>query len=172
MKIYQALLLEIPPLRRYARALTGDGGRADDLVQDCLERALSRLHQFQEGSNLRAWLMTILRNLNVSELRRADRRLRAAGSEAVEVAMDVRTPGQETGLAVKNMMEAMERLPLEQREVVLLIGLEDISYKDAAEVLGVPVGTVMSRLSRGRENLRRMMEGGKAGASPVMRRLK
>lgn len=147
---------QVPRLRRYARALTGDPTRADDLVQDTLERALTRGHLWRRDSDLRAWLFTIMHNQFVNQVRASDA-LRGAADVA-----DLRlTDGGEPGdLAVlMDLDTALARLPAEQREVLLLIGLEELSYQEAATVLGVPIGTVMSRLSRGRERLRRMMAG-------------
>ncbi|MGF1641002.1 MAG: sigma-70 family RNA polymerase sigma factor [Rhodospirillales bacterium] len=157
-----------PALRRYARALLRDADDADDLVQDTLERAMSRLHLFQVGSNLRAWLFTILHNLHANAVRRDQRRV-----TTVDVAFEgdqtgARAPNQHDALAVRDLQRALDMLPENQREVLLLIGLEDLSYRQAADVIGVPVGTVMSRLARGRERLRRLMEGSH-GASGLRR---
>lgn len=159
-----------PALRRYARALLRDVDAADDLVQDTLERALSRLHLFRVGSDLRAWLFTILHNLHVNAARR-DRRFVANTSADGEP----RDPGgvaaeQQGALVVRDLARALEMLADDQRQVVLLIGLEEMSYREAAEVIGVPVGTVMSRLARGRERLRRLMEEG--GGTSGLRRVK
>jgi len=168
----QLIIEEIPRLRRFARGLVRDPVLADDLVQDCLERALKRMHLWQSGSNMRAWLFTILRNLYINQIRKQARRgvdmpydetLDTAGSTA---------PGQEHSLAVRDMKQALACLPDEQRETLLLVGLEGMSYKETAEIQGVPVGTVMSRLSRGRGALRLMMETGKTGKKPNLRRVK
>jgi len=166
----QAIVEQIPHLRRYARALGRDAGKADDLVQDCLERALSRFHLFRPDTNLRSWLFTILHNLHVNQARRAGRRpddaaLPDGGSEMAGPA----SHGPDRALPVRDLGRALERLTDEQREVVLLIGLEEMSYKEAADVLGVPLGTVMSRLARGRERLRQLMDNGDA---PILRRVK
>lgn len=168
----QALVAQIPRLRRYANALTGDPALADDLVQGCLDRALTRLHLWREGTNMRAWLMTMLRNLHVSHLRRLSRH-----PDETPVALDSELPGatppsQEKELAIQDIGRALARLPDEQRGVVLLIGLEELSYKETAEILGIPVGTVMSRLSRGREHLRRLMQGENRENKPSLRRVK
>ncbi len=159
----------IPHLRRYARALGRDTLGADDLVQDCLERALSRLHLFRPGTNLRTWLFTILHNLHVNDLRRRARRLDDIPLEEGIEARAASPDKPSGGLAVRDLSRALDQLADEQREVILLIGLEEMSYKEASEVLGVPIGTIMSRLSRGRERLRTLMEGGDA---PVLRRVK
>jgi RNA polymerase sigma-70 factor, ECF subfamily len=153
MAIQQDIVAEIPRLRRFARALTGDAFRADDLVQDTLERALNKWMLWRPG-NLRAWLLTIMRNLHVSQHR---------GASTVEYHPEdmlpdypVRPP-QEDGLTLRDLDRALARLSVEQREVLLLIALEELSYEDAARVLGVPVGTVMSRLYRARERLRALL---------------
>ncbi len=166
----QAIVEQIPHLRRYARALGRDAGTADDLVQDCLERALSRFHLFRPDTNLRSWLFTILHNLHVNQARRAGRRpddgvLADGGAEMAGPAGQ----GPDRGLPVRDLGRALEKLPDDQREVVLLIGLEEMSYKEAADILGVPMGTVMSRLARGRERLRQLMDNGDA---PILRRVK
>lgn len=169
-KEHHAAIVElIPHLRRYARALRTDVVAADDLVQDCLERALSRIHLFAAGTNLRTWLFTILHNLHVNQVRQAMRR----GPESpLDSDLEARTAGPaatDGRLAVRDLERALEKLPDEQRDVVLLVGLEEMSYKEAAEVLEVPIGTVMSRLARGRERLRALMEN---GDTPVLRRVK
>jgi RNA polymerase sigma-70 factor (ECF subfamily) len=158
--IYQEVEAQIPHLRRYARALTHDVIAADDLVQECLVRALARLHLWQVGTNLRAWLFTILHNQNVNQIRRAVRagttvELRNAGSRLHRAAT------QDTKLELRDLDRALGRLPEEQRAVILMVRLEGMPYGEVAEVLGIPVGTVRSRLSRGRDALRRMM-----GAEP------
>lgn len=157
-----ALSTHIPSLRRYARALTGDPQRADDLVQDTLERALRKGSLWRAGSDLRAWLFALMHNLRVNDLR-ADKGLAFPGDEDLP---EIPTPPtQQDRLAVRDLDRALARLPVEQREVLLLVGLEDLSYGEAAKVLGVPIGTIMSRLSRGRERLRALLEGGPAAES-------
>ena len=147
----------IPRLRRYARALTGDSSAADDLVQDTLERAWRRLALWRTGSDLRAWLFTIMHNIFVNQLRSNPLKLAQAlelpGSE-----LSLATP-QEDRLILRDLNKALANLPHDQREVLLLIGLEQMTYEEAAKVLSVPLGTVMSRLSRGREQLRVIMSG-------------
>jgi RNA polymerase sigma-70 factor (ECF subfamily) len=159
---------QIPHLRRYARALLGSRTVADDLVQDCLERAWSRFHLWREGSNVRTWLFTIMHNLHANAARSASRRPRTVTLDDDVPAMPVRAT-QEDGLEVALLEDALARLPEEQRAVILLVGLEDMSYKEAADVLDVPVGTVMSRLHRGRERLREMIVG---GGGTMLRRVK
>lgn len=151
------IIEHIPRLRRYARALTGDVFRADDLVQDTLERAWSRFGLWRRGSDLRAWLFTIMHNVYVNHC--AARRESAIGTPLEEDLDGLPlTPSPEHALGLRELAQSLNRLPAEYREVLLLVGLEGFRYEEAAEVLGVPVGTVMSRLSRARERLRRMME--------------
>lgn len=151
-----AILAEIPRLRRYARALLGDRAAADDLVQDTLERAWSRLHQWRAGSDMRAWLFGIMHNLRVDQLRRP--RLSTQSIDADEFELPTR-PTQTDALELRDLESALGHLADEQREILLLVALEEVSYADVAAMLGIPIGTVMSRLSRGRERLRRIMEG-------------
>src|SRR5579864_2099059 len=147
---------EIPRLRRYARALTRDATRADDLVQSCLMRALAKSHLWQPGTDLRAWLFTILHNQHVNDVRRA---VREGVSVPVEDASQLLTTpaAQGASLQLRDLDRAMARLPEEQRQVLLLVGLEGMRYEQVAMVLRLPVGTVRSRLSRGRDALRRLM---------------
>ena len=148
---------EIPRLRRYARALTRDVARADDLVQSCLARALAKQHLWQPGTDLRAWLFTILHNQHVNDVRRSVR-------EGVTVAIEEMAPVLSVGpratavLELRDLEAAIAKLAPEQRQVILLVGLEGMQYEEVALILGVPVGTVRSRLSRGREQLRRLMD--------------
>jgi RNA polymerase sigma-70 factor (ECF subfamily) len=153
----EAIATQIPRLRRYAQALTGDHSAGEDLVQDTLERAWGRIGLWRSNSNLRAWLFRIMHNIYVNQLKAASRK---RGHEE-EAAPDgsVRST-QEDRLQLRDLNKALRQLPAEQREVVLLVGLEQMSYEEAAKVLNVPIGTVMSRLSRGREQLRAMMYGG------------
>lgn len=154
--IHRSIEAEIPRLRRYARALTRDVVAADDLVQDCLARALGKLHLWQEGTDLRAWLFTILHNQYVNQVRRAVREGTAVGLSETEP-MLMRAPHQGKRLELRDLERAVAKLPEEQRAVILLVGLEGMRYEEVAEILDVPVGTVRSRLSRGREALRRLM---------------
>lgn len=147
-----ALALQIPRLRRYARALTHDATWADDLVQDTLERALRRRWLFRINSNLTAWLFTMLYRLYLNE----------AARRRVVVAMDEDAPepamSADPGLQL-DMQRALARLSAEHRAVIVLVGLEQLSYKETAEVLNIPLGTVMSRLTRAREQLRLLLAG-------------
>ena len=156
----EEIAAHIPRLRRYARALAGDSHRADDLVQDTLERALTKFHLWRHGSDLRAWLFAIMHNVFINQLK-ARREL--ALDEAVEDALQ--SAPQSDPLELRDLDAALRRLPGEQREVLLLVGLEQLSYAEASQALGVPVGTVMSRLSRGRERLRALMSGASAATN-------
>jgi len=147
---------EIPRLRRYARALTRDAATADDLVQDCLVRGLAKQHLWKEGTDLRAWLFTILHNQYVNQVRRAVREGAAVAINETEPSL-TRGPDQGRRLELRDLDRGLARLPEEQRTVILLVGLEGMRYEAVAEIIGVPVGTVRSRLSRGREALRRLM---------------
>jgi RNA polymerase sigma-70 factor (ECF subfamily) len=147
---------EIPRLRRYARALTRDVTGADDLVQDCLTRALGRIHLWQEGTDLRAWLFTILHNQYVNHVRRSAREGSAVALSETEPTLTSR-PNQGKRLELRDLERAIAKLPDEQRSVLLLVGLEGMRYEEVASVLDVPVGTVRSRLSRGRDMLRHLM---------------
>ena len=145
----------IPRLRRYARALVGDRATADDLVQDTLERAWAKLHLYRRGTDLRAWLFTVMHNVHVNRVR-ASRSTDTLGDEMPELAQ--RAP-QSDALLVRDLDRAIARLPAEQRAVLLLVTLEEMSYDQVARTLGIPIGTVMSRLSRAREKLRALMLG-------------
>ena len=166
---YSRLEPHIPHLRRCARALVRDPERSDDLVQDCLLRAMSRWHLWRPTGSLRAWLFTNLHNLHVNAVKRAARQGRS-------VAFDDQAAGsapahQDLQLHLSEVADALERLPTEQKQVLILVGLEEFSYADAARV---PIGTVMSRLARGRERLRQLTSdqaGDQAGA-PILRRVK
>ena len=161
----------IPALRRYARALMRDRAAADDLVQDCLERAVSRWHQRRDGS-VRAWLFTILHNLAVTQFRQAAARGRHMPIDDASEQELVSAAAQEQGLIFQDVLGKLAKLPEEQRAVLLLVAVEDLSYADAAAVLNVPVGTVMSRLSRARERLQQEMDGVAPGNVVALRSLK
>jgi RNA polymerase sigma-70 factor (ECF subfamily) len=174
----RAALIEaqIPGLRRFACALLrGDSEGADDLVQDTLERALSRWHLRRADGNVRGWLYTILYNRFLTDRHRAKRR----GFHDVlteETELPGIEGGQNSALEHRDLLRAVSALPEEQRSVLLLIAVEDLSYEEAARVLGVPIGTVMSRLSRGRERLRQLLCGDIDGNNPrrsaALRRVK
>ena len=147
---------EIPRLRRYARALTRATDRADDLVQDTLVRALTKGHLWQPGTDIRAWLFTIMHNQYVNTVRREVHGAATIDIEQVTSTL-VATTDPSSSLQLRELDRALARLPDEQREVILLVGLEGMAYESAAQILGVPIGTVRSRLSRGRETLRQLM---------------
>lgn len=152
------VVAQLAPMRRYARALTGDAAWADDLVQDAAERALSRWTSFRPQSNLRAWLLTILRHLYIDQLR--GRREIAVDDEAAPWRTLEAPHGEVDGLVLRDLQRALYALPAAQREVLLLVCVEELSYSEASAVLGVPAGTVMSRLSRAREHLRALLDTG------------
>jgi RNA polymerase sigma-70 factor (ECF subfamily) len=145
---------QIPRLRRYARALTGDRAAADDLVQDTLERALSRFHLWRHGSDMRAWLFTIMHNIFVNQARARMRYPHEPLDEPTADGLQYREPDWSE---LRDIGDALAQLPVEQRTVVLLVGLEQFTYDEAARVLNVPIGTVMSRLSRARERMRLLL---------------
>ena len=157
MRDEQLLLTWVPRLRRYARALAGNRDDADDLVQDTLLRAWSRAALWRGVADMRAWLFGIMHNLHVDRLRKG---------RLATVPIDAQTPqgvvaaAQDERLAVRDLQAALDRLPADQREVLLLVALEDMSYADIARTLAIPIGTVMSRLSRGRERLRDLLAEG------------
>ena len=148
---------ETPRLRRYARALTRSGDRADDLVQETLLRAIAKCHLWQAGSDIRAWLFTIMHNQYVNMVRRAMREEATVDIEQMSSFL-VATTDPTASRQLRELERALGRLPGEQREVILLVGLEGMSYETAAHILSVPIGTVRSRLSRGRDALRRLMD--------------
>ena len=154
------LIAAIPRLRRYARVLTGNPSRADDLVQDTLTRAWDKRKLWREGSDLRAWLFTIMHNVYVNQCALARR-------EAMDISLDSEGeygPAWQVAdhrnhldrLELQDLVQQVGRLPAEQREVLLLAAVEELCYVDIAATLAIPIGTVMSRLSRARDKLRRM----------------
>jgi RNA polymerase sigma factor (sigma-70 family) len=163
---------QIPSLRRYARALTGDAWAADDLVQDTLERACGKWRLWRVGSDLRAWLFTVMHNIFASQRRRMPSPHSAVPLDDVahelHGAVDA---GRDLGSGL-DLQRCLMQLPEEQRAVLLLVTLEDLSYAEVAKVLGIPAGTVMSRLSRARVRLHELMDGAAAPSRPGLRRLK
>ncbi|QJR16185.1 RNA polymerase sigma factor [Usitatibacter palustris] len=150
---YELILPYIPNLRRYARALVGDRHAADDLVQDTLERAVRKFHLWRPG-DLRAWLFSIMHNVFVNQLKA---RKTPPSVEADEtLAAPVSTVDS---LDILDIERALATLPPEQRAVVLLVGLEEMTYAEVSRTLGIPMGTVMSRLSRARERMRQLIDG-------------
>ncbi len=169
MDFRSQLAAELPHLRRFSRALVGDAALADDLVQDCVERAMVKSHLYDPARPLRAWLYAVLRNLFISGLRR-DRRSAVVKTVDDLTGSEGSVPAnQEERLSVALIAEALDRLPHDQREVIVLVALEEMSYRDAAEIVGVPIGTVMSRLSRARAALQRILED---RGHTVLRRVK
>jgi RNA polymerase sigma-70 factor (ECF subfamily) len=149
------ILAAVPGLRAFAISLTGHGDRADDLVQDTLVRAVTNIHRFEVGTNLNAWLFTILRNLFHSEYRKRQREVEDAdGSYAARLLVP---PEQGARLDFEDFRKALAHIPLDQREALLLVGAEGLSYEEAAEVCGVAVGTVKSRVNRARSRLAQML---------------
>jgi RNA polymerase sigma-70 factor (ECF subfamily) len=158
------LVAQIPSLRRYARALTGDVWAADDLVQDTLERACAKWRLWAVGTDLRAWLFAIMHNLHVSALRQSVRRGVSVDLDAVSG--DLVAPAITLELGI-DLQRCLLCLPDDQRAVLLLVSVEDLSYAQVARIVGVPVGTVMSRLSRARRHLQALMEQGPQQAAKV-----
>jgi RNA polymerase sigma-70 factor, ECF subfamily len=148
----------IPALRRYARSLLKDSDIADDLVQDCLERVISQWSRRHDDANTRQWVFAIAHNLAMDELRRRNRRAIHVALDEIDESEMVAPGDAGANLAHRDVVRALDALPDEQRCVLLLVGVEDFSYSEAAQALGIPIGTVMSRLSRGRERLQRLLE--------------
>ena len=153
----EEILALVPRIKRFARALTRDVVGAEDLVQDCLARALEKIHLWQPGTDLRAWLFTILYRQYISNTRH-DARHRDGVELRESDARLVLLPNQTARLELRDLERALARLPKEQRSVILLVGMEGMDYAEAAAVVNTPVGTVRSRVARGRESLRAMTE--------------
>jgi RNA polymerase sigma factor (sigma-70 family) len=178
----QLIVDQIPSLRRYARALTGNSWAADDLVQDTLERACHKWRLWRVGSDLRAWLFTVMHNVYVNQVRKASRQNQAPVFDVDDVAHELIAPSS-TG-ATLDLQRCLARLPEEQRAVLLLVGVEEMSYVEVAGILAIPLGTVMSRLSRARHRLQEMMDAPASSLSrsevkpassktaPILQRLK
>jgi RNA polymerase sigma-70 factor (ECF subfamily) len=155
----QQLLGAIPRLRRYARSLVFDLQSADDLVQTALERALAHWHQFDQQRDMALWLLSIAHNAHM-DLRRREARFTVQEPERIEAQLDTQggAPGTDVGLRI-DLIAALQRLGADQRDALLLVAVEQLSYAEAAEVLRIPVGTVMSRVSRARSVLREWLDG-------------
>lgn len=153
----QDLVAAIPMLRAFARSLSGNRDRADDLVQETLVKAIAHSDKFKRGTNLHAWLVTILRNQYYSEGRR--RRREVPDPDGTEAARLATGPHHDGALAFKDFLSALQLLPEDQREALLLIGVSDFSYEEAASILKAPVGTVKSRVSRARARLEALVAG-------------
>lgn len=148
----------IPAMRRFARGLTGRDDAADDLVQDALAKAISKFDRFEEGTNLKAWLFRIMRNAQIDEVRKNQRRGVHVDIDDTEK-VQISAPGSQfSAVELSEFRDAFAKLSEQDREVLLLIGMEGHSYEEAAEMIEMPVGTVKSRLSRARERLRKVMQ--------------
>jgi RNA polymerase sigma-70 factor, ECF subfamily len=163
------LITELPYLRRFARGLCGDASLADDLVQDCVERALMKSHLYDPARPLRAWLYAVLRNIYVSNWRRNSKHANAKELDDLQGFEGAVAPDQESNFSVSLITDALDTLPAPQREVLILVSLEEVSYQQAAEIIGVPIGTIMSRLSRARAHLQNILE---ERGTTVLRRVK
>lgn len=147
------IVAELPTLKKYALKLTKCAHLAEDLVQDCLARALSRRHLFHSEANIRPWLFTVMHNLYISNCRQATVRTRFVKNQ-LAISSEGREAVQEHVVDLSKVYRAINALPKEQRDVVVLVTLQELSYQEAADTLGIPIGTVMSRLARGREKIR------------------
>lgn len=158
--ISDQLIAVLPRLRRFARGLTGSAAEADDLVQAACERALTRAHQFQEGTRFDSWMFRIAQTIWIDQLRSRNTRKEVVEDEALHVGSD--EPGRrvEARLALQEVRAALAQIPAEQRMALLLVTVDGMSYKQAAEVAEVPVGTIMSRLARARVALQAKLEAG------------
>lgn len=161
---------EIPHLRRYARALTRSADEADDLVQDCLERALRKRHLWRRSGRLRSWLFRMLYNIYLNHRRTLSRRPALRSIDEESVPEPVAPASQESRIECQRVGEALERLPVAQRDAILLVSLEGMPYDEAAWILDIPVGTLRSRLSRGRDALRETLVATRP--TPLLRRVK
>jgi RNA polymerase sigma-70 factor, ECF subfamily len=155
----------VPALRRYARVLVRTTDQADDLVQDCIERALSRSALYQPDTNLRAWLFTIMRNIAITQTRKEKLR-RSYARERMAMARRAEPPSQTDVVVLKDSLRILGELSDGEQQAVTLLGLYDLSYEEAAGLSGLPVGTMKSRLSRGRQRLRSLLDPGDAGLNP------
>ena len=164
----QQLLAALPRLRRYARSLVFDTHASDDLVQAALERALSHWHQFDQRRDILVWVIAIAHNAYMDDRRR---HARMPSVDPHEGQMEQQpAPGVDIGLRM-DLIAALKALPVEQREPLLLVTLEQLSYAECAELLRIPVGTVMSRISRGRASLRDLLDGKSPPATRSLRRV-
>ncbi len=162
----RSLIAHLPALRRYATALSGSTASADDLVQDCIERALRRSETLAEPQRIGGWLRSILHHLYLDDLRRNRRRGTGIELSTVENDIALSTPPND-GSAARDFQSAVAELSVEHRQVLLLVGVEGLNYREVAEELDIPIGTVMSRLARARERMRQTLaDGAHAPASP------
>jgi RNA polymerase sigma-70 factor, ECF subfamily len=160
VSINDQLIAVLPRLRRFARGLTGSAVEADDLVQAACERALTRAHQFQEGTRFDSWMFRIVQTIWIDQLRSRDTRREEAEAHGVNVGTDEPGRRAEARLALQEVRTALQELPPEQQVALLLVTVDGLSYKEAAEVAGVPVGTIMSRLARARVALQAKLDAG------------
>jgi RNA polymerase sigma-70 factor (ECF subfamily) len=163
-EIHKQIEQNIPRLRRYARSLRKNKWEADDLVQAALVRALAKVHLWQEGTDLRAWLFTIMHNEYVNAVRKSVRQGVTATLDDVTVAT---MEAQSSRMRLRDLERALDKLPADQRQVLLLVGVEAMKYEEVAGIAGVPVGTVRSRLSRGRDALRALMDEDPEGGAEL-----
>jgi RNA polymerase sigma-70 factor (ECF subfamily) len=152
-----ALVAQLPGLRRYAVALAGNPALADDLVQDCIERALQQQNQLRDPARLAPWLRRILYHLYIDEIRRGKRRGREEDVADLADQLEMSAPAPDHG-AMREFLQAVNRLSPEHRQILLLVSVEELSYREIADELDIPMGTVMSRLARARERLRELMQ--------------
>ncbi|MGO8915772.1 MAG: RNA polymerase sigma factor [Stellaceae bacterium] len=160
VSVSDQLIAVLPRLRRFARGLTGSAVEADDLVQAACERALSRAHQFQEGTRFDSWMFRIVQTIWIDQLRARDTRREESEEEGMHVGTDEPARRAEARLALQEVRIALRELPPEQRVALLLVTVDGLSYKEAAEVAEVPVGTIMSRLARARVALQAKLDAG------------
>jgi len=164
----EQMIEHVPALRRYALVLVRTGARADDLVQDTLERGLSRAELYQPETNLRAWLFTIMRNIAITQTRKEKLR-RSYASERMAMDRRAEAPSQADVVVLKDSLRMMQELSSGEQQAVTLLGLYDLSYEEAANLSGLPVGTMKSRLSRGRQRLRALLDPAEAaGRNPEL----
>jgi RNA polymerase sigma-70 factor, ECF subfamily len=157
-ELREELLALIPTLRAFARSLASSRAEADDLVQETMVKAISNIRQFDRGTNLRAWLFTILRNTYYTNIRRRRREVEdATGAAAGSMAVG---PAQEWSAAMHSLRQAMDKLPDDQREALILVGAAGMTYEEAAEVCGCALGTIKSRVNRGRNKLLEILKAG------------
>jgi RNA polymerase sigma-70 factor, ECF subfamily len=156
------LIAVLPRLRRFARGLAGSASEADDLVQAACERALARAHQFQEGTRFDSWMFRIVQTIWIDQVRARDVRREGGEDEGMNVGIDESVRRAEARLALREVRAALRQIPAEQRSALLLVTVDGLSYKEAAEIADVPVGTIMSRLARARIALQAKLEAGGA----------
>ena len=160
VSVSDQLIAVLPRMRRFARGLTGSAVEADDLVQSACERALSRAHQFQEGTRFDSWMFRIVQTIWIDQLRSQNTRREDAEEAGVNVGTDEPGRRAEARLALDEVRIALKHLPPEQRAALMLVTVDGLSYKEAAEVADVPVGTIMSRLARARVALQAKLDAG------------